>query len=72
MNKFTQPRLGLVVKRIQDANPIASAIHNSGAIEDLQMPGSVWVVSIKQLHCLSYSHLSLPQHLKNTEAIGFS
>ena len=72
MDEFTQPKHGRVVKRIQDANPIASAIHNSGTIENLQMPGNVWLVSIKRLHDLSYSHLSVPQHLNNTEAIRFS
>jgi hypothetical protein len=60
MDEFTQPKHGRLAKRIRDANPIASAIHNPGAIEDLQMPGNVWLVSIKRLHYLSYRHLSVP------------
>jgi len=60
MDEFTQPKHGRLAKRIRDVNLIASAIHNPGAIEDLQMPGDVWLVSIKRLHYLSYRHLSVP------------
>ena len=35
------------------------------------MPGNIWLVSIQPLHDLSYRHLSVPQHLNNSEAIGF-
>jgi hypothetical protein len=41
MDEFTQPKHGRLAKRIRDANPIAAAIQNPGAIEDLQMPGDV-------------------------------
>ena len=54
MDELAQPEDSEVVKGIDDIAPLASAAHNSGLIEDLQMPGDVWLVSIQGLHQFSY------------------
>ena len=72
IDQFAQPGHAGALKRIDNAAPLASASHNAGSVEDLHVPGDVWLIFIECVYHLANRHCSSHQYLENPETLGLS
>ena len=72
IDQFAQPGHAGALKRMDNAAPLASASHNASSVEDLQVPGDVWLISIERVYHFASRHCSSHQHLQYPETIGLS